>query len=326
MNTKSFVILFFLIFAWLTPCKAQYDLNAVEKARMAKAGVKTQTQWTYNYVDGKPSAKGYISSVTKYDTRGNVVEEINYNEKGEIISVTIQQYDSRDNKVNYERYQDNRKKMLYSQKTVYDAKGNKTREYGYDGASMYSNTFQYDENGRLSEIRYTVENVLVERRQMKYSGSKTEISIFDPNNNLTFRQENTHNDKGMLVSEIKTGGKGNMVHSLDLQYNTSGALTEEVKKRADDKFEYQKLYQYDSENRPVREEMVNMDGTRFVSREFQYNSQGDLIMESWKKSEKAQDFSTKKIMYDSKGLCTEMECYFATYKLKSLYKFVYEFY
>jgi phage I-like protein len=279
MNTKTFFILF-LFFAWLNPVKAQYEFNAVEKARMAKARVKTQTQWTHDFVDGKPSAKGYISSVIKYDTRGNVIEEINYNDAGAIISVSVHQYDSRDNKVNFERYQDNRKKLLYSQKVVYDAKGNKIREYGYDGASLYSNTFQYDENGRLSEIRYTVENVLVEKRQLKYSGGKTEISIFDANNNLTFRQENTHNDKGLLVSEIKTGGKGNVVHSLDLQYNNAGALTEEVKKRADDKFDYQKLYQYDSGNRPIKEETVNMDGTRFVSREYQYNNQGDLILES----------------------------------------------
>ncbi|MDR1153746.1 MAG: hypothetical protein LBL04_03470 [Bacteroidales bacterium] len=325
MKVKSFVILL-SVFAWLTPVMAQYDFEAMERDRMAKARVKVQTQWTHDFVDGKPSAKGYKSSVTKFNTKGNITEVTNYNEDGKVISLIIYQYDSRDNKVNFERYQGNREKLQYSQKVVYDAKSNKTKEYGYDGATVYSNTYQYDTNGKLSEIAYTVDNVLVEKRKLKYSGNKTEIMIYDPNNNLTFKQENSYNDKGLLVAEIKSGGKGNVVHTLDLQYNTSGDLTEEVKKRAGDKLDYQKLYYYDKENRPIKEETVNLNDTKFVSHEYQYNNLGDLILETWKKNEKTNESSSKKITYDSKGLYTEMECYFATYKLSSLYKYTHEFY
>ena len=325
MKAKSFVILF-LVFVWLNPLAAQYDFEAKEKERMAKAKVKTQTEWTHEYVDGKPSTKGNKATVTKYDTRGNAIEVTNYNDKGDVISVFVHEYDSRNNKVNFEQYQDNRRKLLYSRKTIFDAKGNKTREYGFDGANMYSNTFKYDENGKLSEINYTVENALVEKRLFKYSGNRTEISIYDANNNLSFRQENTYNDKGSLVSEIKTGGKGNMIHSLNLQYSNTGDLTEEAKTLADNKLDYQKIYQYDSQNRPVREETVNMDGTRYVSREYQYNNQGDLIMQSTKRNERALEPSTKKFTYDSKGLYTEVDAYIATYKLNSLYKYTYEFY
>jgi len=325
MKMKSFFILF-LVFTWINPVVAQYDFDAKEKERMSKAKVKVQTQWTHEYVDGKPSAKGYKSSVTKYDTRGNITEVTNFNEKGEIISVVVHQYDNRDNKVNFEQYQDNRKKLQYSRKIAYDAKGNKIREYGFDGASGYNNTCKYDENGKLSEINYTIENVLVEKRIFIYSGNKTEISIYDSNNSLTFKQENTYNDKSFLVSEIKTGGKGNLVHSLNLQYNNAGNLTEEAKTLTDNKIDYQKIYQYDSENRLVKVETVNLDGTRFVSNEYQYNSQGDLVLESWKKTERAKEPSTKKYIYDAKGIYTEMDCYYASYPLKSLYKYTYEFY
>ncbi len=325
MKVKSFVILL-LVFAWLTPVMAQYDFEAKEKDRMAKARVKVQTQWYHDFVDGKPSAKGYKSSVTKYNTKGNITEITNDNEEGKIISLVVYQYDSRDNKVNYERYQGNREKLQYSQKFVYDAKGNKIKEYGYDGATVYSNTYQYDANSKLSEIAYTVDNALVEKRKLKYSGNKTEIMIYDPSNNLTFKQENTYNDKKLLVAEVKTGGTGNVVHTLDLQYNTMGDLTEEVKKRAGDKLDYQKLYYYDKENRPIKEETVNLDDTKFVSHEYQYNNLGDLILETWKKNEKAKEASSKKTTYDSKGLYTDMECYYATYKLNFLYKYTYEFY
>ena len=322
---RSFIILF-LVFAWLNPIMAQSDFDAKEKERMAKARVKTQTQWTHDFVDGKPSAKGYKSTVTKYDTRGNVTEITNFNEAEEIISVVVYQYDNRDNRVNYERYQGNRQKLQYSQKTVYDAKGNKTREYGFDGAAVYSNTFKYDENGKMSEINYTVDNANVEKRILKYSGNKTEILIYDAGNNLTHKQENTYNDKGMLVLEVKSGSKGNMVHTLNLQYNNANDLTEEAKIRADNKLDYQKLYQYDGANHLIKEETVTMDGTKYVSNEYQYNSQGDLEFKSWKKSERAKEPSTTKKTYDAKGIYTEEEYYFATYQLKSLYKYVYEFY
>ena len=325
MKVKSFVILF-LVFAWLNPLVAQYDFDAKEKERMAKAKVKAQTEWTHEYVDGKPSAKGHRATVTKYDARGNVTEVVNYNEKGEIISVFIHQYDNRDNKVNFEQYQDNRKRLQYSRKTAYDARGNKIREYGFDGATGYNNTFRYDDSGKLLEINYTIENALIEKRVFKYSGNKTEISIFDASNNLTFRQENTYNDKGLLVSEIRTGGKGNLIHSLNMQYNNAGDLTEEAKTLADNKLDYQKLYQYDSQNRPIKEETVNMDGVKYVSREYQYNNQGDMILQSTRRNERAQEPSTKKFTYDAKGVYTEVDAYIATYKLSSLYKYTYEFY
>jgi len=325
MNMKFFGVVF-LIFIWLAPVIAQYDFDAKEKERMSNAKVKTQTQWTYEYVDGKPSAKGYKSAVTKYDNKGNITEITNFNDQGKVILFIVYQYDARDNRVNNERYQGNREKLQYSQKIEYDTKSNKIREYGFDGATPYNNKFKYDANGRLSEIEYTIDNALIEKRKLAYSGNKTEITVYDPNNNLTFKQENTYNNKGLLISEIRIGVTGSVVHSLNLNYNTAGDLMEEVKKRDGDKLDYQKTYQYDSANRPVKEETVNLDGTKFVSHEYHYNNSGDLIMESWKKTERAKEPSTKKLTYDAKGIYTDVECYWATYPLKSLYKYVYEFY
>ena len=323
--SRSFIISVF-VFIWLSPVIAQYDFDANEKKRMADAKVKTVTQWTHDYVNGVPSAKGYKSSVTKYNTKGDAIEVVNYNEEGKIISLIINQYDSRENKVNFERYQGNREKLQYSQKILYDVKGNKTKEYGYDGATIYSNTYVYGSSGKLSEIPYTVDNAVVEKRKLNYNGNKTEILIYDPNNKLTFKQENTYNDKGLLVSEIKMAGKGGVVHTLNLQYNTVGGIMEEVKRRSDDKLDYQRLYHYDGENRIVKEETSNLDGVRYVSHEYKYNNLGDLTQETWKKNERAKESSSKKIKYDSRRIYTEMECYFASYKLNSLYKYTYEFY
>ena len=304
---------------------AQNDFDAVEKNRMAKAKVKTQTQYTHDFVDGKPSEKGYKSAVTKYNTNGDVTEIVNYNGEGKVISLVVYQYDSKGNRINHERYQGNREKLQYSQKIVYDANNNKNRESGFDGASMYSNTYKYDEAGKLIEITYMVDNALVEKRKLTHSGNKMTIQIFDPNNKLIFKQENIYDANRQLVSEVKTGGTENVIHTVDLLYNNTGGLLEETKKRTGEILEYKKLYFYDNANHLLREEIVNLDGTKYISHEYQYNSLGDLALESWKKNSKAKENSTKEIKYDSKGLYTETDCYFASYKLRSLYKYTYEF-
>ena len=312
--------------AWIAPLTAQYDSEAKDRERMANAKVKVQTEWLHNFVDGKPAANGIKSSVTKFNTRGYITEVTNFNEKGEVISIVIYQYDSRDNKVNFERYSGNREKLQYSQKNVYDSRGNKTREYGSDNISPYNNTFKYNSDGKLAEISYTVDNVLQEKRVFSQSGNKTEVLIYNAANTLINKQENSYNDQGLLVLEVKSSSSGNVVHTVVLNYNSAGYLLEEVKTRADDKLDYQKIYYYDSSNRPVKIETVNMDGSKFVSNEYQFNDKGDLILESWKKNERAKEPSTKKITYDSMGIISEMESYFATYQLRSLYKYTYEFF
>ena len=322
-------MILFLVFAWFSPIKAQYDFDAIERSRMAQAKVKTQTEWTYDYVGGNPSTNGFRSKITKYDVRGNITEIVNYGKNGKPISMFKYQYDTRNNRISYEQYgyDAEKPKLVYSQKIVFDTTtGRKTREYGFDGSTPYNNTYTYDGGGRLAEIIYMTNNAVLEKRQFKYSGNKTEISVYNAANALISRQENVYNEQGLLMSEIKKEAQGNIMQSLKLQYNNLGDLLEEIRKRADDKLDYQKVYQYDRSNRPVKEETTNPDGSKFVSREYQYGNSGNLILEAWKKNERVMEASTNKYSYDAKGLYTEKDSYWATYKMNSLYKYVYEFF
>ncbi|MDR1865582.1 MAG: hypothetical protein LBR08_08425 [Bacteroidales bacterium] len=323
MNKIVFVILAFT--GVCTVVRAQYDFREAEKERIAQANVKTQTEYTHDYKNGQPSEHGYKSSVKQFDRYGNITEEINYNAAGKIISVVAYQYDDRNTRVNHERYQGNREKLQYSQKTMFDQKGNKTREYGFDGAATYSNIYLYDREGKLAEITYTTDNNPVEKRKLTHSGKKTDIRIFDAANNPTFKQENTYNDAGNLLSEIKTDNAGKVIYSHNFEYKDDKILITETKKRGDLP-EYQKNYYYDDRQRPVKEETVNADGTKFVSHEYRYNPSGYLEMESWKKSFQSKEASSKTVDYDQNGIYTEVKSYFATYKLYSLYKYTYEFY
>jgi len=323
MNTKSFLILF-SIFASLSPVKAQHDFEAIERARIANARVRTQTQWTHDYVNGRPAARGYRSKITHFDTRGNITEIINNNADGRLVSRIVNRYDNRNNLISHQRFNE-RNEERYSQRNMFDAAGNLVRETGFNGNAQYNNTFTYDTNGRLVEIRYMEDNALVERREFRYTGNRIEISVFGPNNNLVYRQENTLNDKGLLVSEVRTGGSANnVIHTLTMQYNSLGDLTEEMRRRGDNRLEFQRFLTYDRNNRPIRVETVNPDGTRFVSHEWQFNAQGDLVQESWRRNNRT-EMSTRRITYDTRGLPTEVDAFFASFNLNSLYRYTYEF-
>ena len=323
MSTKIFLILF-LVIAWLNPIEAQYDFDAIERDRMARAKVKTQTQWVHDYVGGKPAAKGYRSAVTRYDTRGNKTEIISYNKDGKVVLRDTYQFDRFGKQINFERY-DDKNKLIYSQRTAYDNNGRKIRENGSDGQSPYSNSYSYDGSGKLSEITYMVNNALLERRQFKHSGNKTEILVYNASNTLMFTQENTYNDKGSLLTEIRKEPQGNIIQSLNFQYNNFGDVLQEIRKRAGDKLDYQKSIQYDQHNRPIKEETTNPDGTKFVSSEYQYNNLGDLVFKSFRRNTRTPEPSTTKYVYDSRRLYIEEDSYFATHKFNTLYKYTYEF-
>jgi hypothetical protein len=318
------LVTIWFLFVGLLAVNAQYDIKTAERDRMAEAKVKTQIEYTHDYKNGTPSSQGYKSSVRKFNANGDITEETNYNASDKIISVIVYQYNNKNERVNHERYQGNREKLQYSQKMVYDSKGNKIKEYGFDGVASYSNTYTY-ENGKLVEMTYTLDNVVVEKRKLSYSGNKTEILIFDANNELIFKQVNAYTPQGLLVSEVKTDFQGNVVYMLDLEYRDDGVLLSEARKRGD-LLEYKKIYEYDTENRIIKEETINLEGERYVSHEYKYNDRSYLELEKWKKNNRSNGISSKKMTYDSKGIHSEVESYFASYKLHSLYKYTYEYY
>jgi len=300
----------------------QDNLEKKEKARMATNHIKKQTQWAYDYVDGKASATGYISCVTSYDKKGNATEIINYKADGKITSILNYTYDSAGNKTSYTRFQGNRERLTYSQKIQYDSKGNKLNESGFDGSSNYSNNFIYI-NGRLSEIRYTSDNLLSEKRSFKYSGSNTEIAIINANNSEIAKEVNLYDSKKNLIEEARYANK-DITQKKQYQYDPKGQVVEETKERYGN-FSYKKKYSYDKDGNLLQIEDISSDGKSIISNNYKYDNKENILEERWRK-ENSTDDSFKKYVYNEKGLYTSMDCYFSSYKFNVLYKFTYETY
>lgn len=315
----------YLLVTLILICSAvngQDNLEKKERERMTVNKIRKQTQWAYDYVDGKPSSNGYISCVTTYDKNGNAVEIVNYKSDGKITSILNYTYDARSNKTSYTRFQGNRERMTYSQKIVYDAKGNKMSETGFDGASNYRNTFKYV-NDKLAEIVYTTDNFVTEKRLFDYNGVNTEISIVGTDGKPMAKELNIYDSRKNLIEESRLADR-DVTQKMQYQYDPKNQVVEETKHRYGN-FSYKKKYTYDTAGNLLKVEDVKADGKSIVVNNYTYDSQGNILEERWRK-ENSTDDSFKKYTYNDKGLYTSMDCYFASYKFFVLYKYTYETY
>jgi YD repeat-containing protein len=119
---KKINIVFFMII--ITP----YLWGQQKKIQQNNIKSVTVTEYVYE----KGVEKKYLDSETKYDTKGNIIEEIEY-KAGKIDRHVIYKYDENSNKIS---------------ETELDASGKKTKitEYKYNSANLRIEKTVYDGN------------------------------------------------------------------------------------------------------------------------------------------------------------------------------------
>src|SRR5208337_1524218 len=127
----------------------QANFETREKEIYKHNKVKHKLQWSYDYVNGNPAAKGYVSQITTFDMNGNTIDETSYKSNGAITSVVAYTYDEKGIMKSFSRYSGNKEKLTYNQIIVTDNQGNKIVESGFDGLSKFTNNFSYDTGNHL---------------------------------------------------------------------------------------------------------------------------------------------------------------------------------
>jgi YD repeat-containing protein len=301
--------------------QANFEQKDIE--RIAKNKVKIQTQWSYDYKDGKPVAKGYISAQTLFDKKGNIVEVINFKSDGTITSVITYTYDDKGKKTSYSRYKGNKEQLTYNQKYVYDPKGYKAIESGFDGSSAFYNSFTYDPKGSLLEIKYTTDKTVTEKRVFKYSGNVTEMNVLSPSNTILSKEITTYDNKKNILEEVKYI-QNDVTQKYNYQYNPQGKKIEESKINFGN-LAYLRKYSYDKGGNMIKIMEKTPEGQEYVAFEYKYDAKDNVTEERWTKSPTA-EYSKKEHTYDANNLLTESECYFASYKFSVLYKYSYQYF
>ncbi len=286
--------------------------------------IKSITQLNYQIKDGKPSDEGYKNSYQQYDQRGNLTEEIKYKSNGDIFLMMSYRYDERNNQVGYVRYDGKDKKVTYKKVCKYNDDNQLMIEAGFDGASQYKNVYNYDEQGRLTEIKYYTNDHLMQLRSFEYEGATCEIRVTDRSGKHLFKLIHKYDGKGNLINQTRVEPDGTIYSKISKTFNEEGNVLSEIKYERGN-FRYKITRQYNNAGDLMLVEEEKPNGTTFIKQKYTYNSHGVLLKEEFRKKSTA-DYSYKQYNYNTDNICKSIESFFASYNYKVLFKMVYEYF
>lgn len=299
-----------------------------ERGRLANSKVMKSTQWTYKYSQGKVNTKGYITTESKYDEKGNVIEVLNYKANGQISSKLQYKYDKNNNKIEYLKFEKKDKpdiELTYKQSFTYDDKGNKKIENGYDGVSPYKIIYSYLSDGKVKDItKYASDNSIIEKWESSYTNNIQTINILKLGKNLDYVLIRKTDTRGNTIEETRNDAKGKEVKRITSEFNANNYIISNAEYYSG-KLSKKLTYKYNKQNQLLEIIQINPDGSELLNRAFKYDKNGNLIEEKWFDGI-PDELSSKNFKYNEKSNPAEVESYYSDYKYKVLYKYTYEYY
>jgi hypothetical protein len=301
-----------------------YSQNVSNKNVRIPDNLKEKTQYNHPYGNKSPKPEGYKNAAFTYDKDGNIIEIIQYNSSGKMISKENYSYNSNGDVTSFRRYDGKRDKVIYKKNYKYNNKGQKIEETGFDGSGQFSADFTYDSKDRLIGIKYYTGPKLTEKRVFTYSGNKRTIKVYTAEGALKSTIIHTLNNEGQITEEIKYDNNQNELYKNIYAYNETGkAVKEKRYERGNFVYEITNVYKPSGDLLKVLQK--NEDGEEFEKTRYEYNILG-LLDRKLYRSKPSQDFSWKKYTYNERGLCKAIETYYASYNYHTLFKYAYEFY
>ena len=318
--TLTFLILYLFVFSQGQP-------EDKEKSRIANSKVQKSIQWTYKYAQGKINPKGYITTESKYDDKGNVIEVLNYKANGQVSSKLLYKYDKNNYKIEYQKFEKKDKpeiELTYKQSFIYDEKGNKKIENGFDGLSPYKILYNYLPDGKTKYItKYASDNSITEKWESTYSKNVQTIKILKLGKNLDYILIRKTDSRGNLIEETRNDSKGKEVKRVTSEFDANNLLVSNAEYYSG-KLSKNFKYKYNNQNQIIEIIQINPDGTESLDRAYKYDSKGILLEEKWFDGI-PNEFSSKNFRYNDKSNPAEVESYYSDYKYKVLYKYTYEY-
>lgn len=300
------------------------SVEFMDKGRICKNKIRTQTLFEYDYKNGKPESKGTKARIDSFDIQGNRVEEINYRATGTIHYIMSFKYDGSGNKTEYAKYSGNDHKLNYKESIKFDSKGNKLYENGFNGIDTFRITYNYNKLGKLAEVNQFLQRKLNEKRSFTYNTNTADIKVLDSEGKLKFIQKNTYSPTGKISEESQVEPDNSVSRKVVYTYDSNDNLTTETKfikgKQAG---KITRVYNDKGLLLEVYQEGIDMP--KFLTNKYTYNEKGWLI-EELSKADPAKDFSKNTYTFDENGICKTIDSFYADFKQQVLSVFVYTTY
>lgn len=304
---------------------AQSRADLMTRDIIVKNKIETVTQWNHKFVKGNVDPKGYVSVVTTYDERGNIVLIENLKSDGKKSSSHEYVYDKNNNKVSYIQHQivDGKWALSFKQIFTYNKDGNKIVEDGFDGKTSYKIKHTYFPNGKQESIIKTNAFGRVDEKWLfEHNGNETRISVYRPETKLEKVVVKKFDAAGNVIEETTLKDGQTELGRNVFAFNTNGKLQSKTEYYATNlRAKYD--YKYDKQNL-VEVYQTPARGEAILFSAYCYDSNGNMIEERWYDGQ-PDDYSKRKIQLDNQGNVNQVETYYSEYKYKAVYRYTYKF-
>lgn len=306
--------------------RAQFDREAMERARVRTNGIKECIQYTHKHIQNAPSPEGYKTSHTTYNREGDPIEIVNYRANGEISSRHTYAYNEQGLKIEYrkeEKAGGKDMRVFFKQNFTYDSKGNKKTESGFDGSANYRVVYNYLPNGNLADVtRYNSDNSVAERWIYTYDGNKQIIRV-TLKNAKPYTVEKVYDAQGHLLNDCQFDSEGNEARRIAYTYTKDGRIATETESYAGEK-RHVLTYVFDAKNQLVQVLRKMPDGKEVVNNDYKYDNEGNLVTEKWLDGTSLNLVSKKDSEFDGQGNMVKVDSYYAPYKYRVTYTYEYK--
>ncbi|MBN1415545.1 MAG: hypothetical protein JW973_10630 [Bacteroidales bacterium] len=308
------------IVAWSQP-----SIDKKIRDNIASNKIKSQTSWEYKYNGDKAEAAGIKTSVSLYNTSGDIIMVTTYNPKGLVLNVEKYAYDMAGNKVEYSRYTGgNEDQVAYQKISKYDSRNNLIEEKGYDGVESFNISYIYNGQDNLLEIKYHRSGILKERRVFSKEEQKTHVSIYNPAGKMISRLLLKYDGKDNLLEETVYGINKDIIERKTFDYDDKKKLKAESRYKLN-KMTLRTTYNYTGAGDLAEIMEESHESGKFIKKSYSYDAKGNMVEIKWRRRAN-EDFNSITYIYDAKGVCTQSETYYPATSFRTLTKYTYEFY
>src|SRR6056297_687502 len=322
----KFSIFFISVFIISTQLFSQLP-DELMKELIKNNGVKSQTQWNYNFKNEKPEKEGYKNTYKEYNKHGNLIKEIYYR-RGNVNQKMSYKYDKNQNKTEFINYSAKNDEVVFKQEFFYNEKNLKIRENRYNGNDYFKIYYDYNDQDRLKKITKKklvgTDKKLEEERIYTYKGDKQIINVLDDEGNKLSKIINTYDKNQNLTSFVTYDTEGKELKKLTYKYNKNNQKTDEIKYQ-NGNFIYHKNFDYNKKGNLVEIQKEQPRENVHISKIYEYDTKG-LVDKELRYDDMAEKYDSKKYFYGENGLLNKVIVYYALYDYKVMYKYNYEFY
>ncbi len=155
-------------------------LFAQSKKEVQKYKIKSVTEWTTIYKDGKETP-AYKSEFTAFNKEGKTTETTQFNPDGSVKRKETTTYDKNDNKIEETKLDNDQQKEKGTKKITYTYNKNneKTEEIHYlENKMIKKSVYIYNPLGeKITELNFDETFHLIKKHTYKYSAQSLKIEI-----------------------------------------------------------------------------------------------------------------------------------------------------